>query len=488
MSSLDIVQLRWQSLRAFEASQVYEAENFELKSQVLSLKAQLKETHADNKRALSSLGRSVKHWISGIRGDLKSLQRQSADDLHEAGVANATLASALQRLEVQGASDDSTIQQLKNERMALQTRLDESQRETAAANRSLVLEADRNRAQIEKLRAELGESDSQRALLLQQCEEQASQHLMQQQRYDALHRQCDGLLHTIKRLEVDHVSTLSDFREAEARLLYDHSTQLTARELEADKLLLTIAQLEQQIERLTAALMGNKSHFHKFIELKAENVSLHSELKTIASKNIANTLLLVPPEGPHSHGRSGGRRRSNSPGRSVDGGGSVTSFQTFETSSQAKTVTGGNSSLRRGRDDKESRGDRAEILLGSKLKLRPTRPPNGRHHSPVRSGDDESVVSQISAGSYCGNNAGTNIRLSLPAASRDFLQSSEETPRETSLKGGLARVTAKGIGSRPSTHEENERIGGTSVELPLSVPLLSKVTRDGLVHRHTANV
>ena len=510
---MDIVQLRWQGLRAFETSQAHETENFELRSQVLALKVLLKETDIKNKQALSALGRSVKRWISGTRADMHDLRDQSLRDIRDAAAMKDTLASALQQMELKGATHDSTIQFLQNERKKLLGCLEESQQETVVANKAMLSEADRNRVQIEKLRAELGESDSQRAELMQQCDEHVSQHAMQQQKYDGLYRQCDGLLQTIKRLEQENAATVADFREAEARLLYDQSAQLASHQLETEKNMHTIAQLEQQIERLTAALMGNKSHFRKFVELKAENVSLHSELKTIASKSVAHTLLLVPPEGPHTHGSHGksGQRRDTSPsGRSIDGGGSTATYQAGSIAgSQSQTTASG----RYGREDGggrggdssvvDKRGRGRELLVGSKLTINRGRGGNGNNkrmsHSPIRDGrdDGDSVISQISGASHYSSNVG-NLRVSLPVPheTTDFLPLSDETPRDfISADGmigrGLLRAGISGRafvgtppsrGALPGTREGSENTSS----LPLSVPLMSKTTREGLVHRHVA--
>ena len=74
MAELDLVQLRWHQLRSFESSQVTRQENFELKSQILQLRAQRAESDQKNKLALAQLWRTVSAWIGRTRGDLSSLK------------------------------------------------------------------------------------------------------------------------------------------------------------------------------------------------------------------------------------------------------------------------------------------------------------------------------------------------------------------------------------------------------------------------------
>lgn len=75
----------------------------------------------------------------------------------------------------------------------------------------------------------------------------------------------------------------------------------------------TIAALEQQVERLSGALVGNKSHFAKYVEVKTENLALQNKLETLAKTvpaKYTQQVLSEPPKSPRlpqlgaSHGVS----------------------------------------------------------------------------------------------------------------------------------------------------------------------------------------
>jgi hypothetical protein len=67
-----------------------------------------------------------------------------------------------------------------------------------------------------------------------------------------------------------------------------------------------IAEQEEQIQRLSNALVGNKSHFAKFVEVKTENLSLQAKLDALAraGNRYQNALLPgsnnLPAVSPHS--------------------------------------------------------------------------------------------------------------------------------------------------------------------------------------------
>jgi hypothetical protein len=303
---LDIVQLRWQQVRSFEASQVISAENLELKKQVVELRRQHREQDRLNKQALRELGRAVSLWTSRARGDLNSLKSECLQEVAGAILLKDTLAEGFHKVQMRGLSQDSALQYLQNERLRLMSEVEEAREGINQANKSKLLEVERHRGQMEKLREELAASDSHRGELMSRVEELEAGRPQAQSRYDALYRQCEGLVVTIQKLELEATQTLADAREAEQRLLADH--EQVVGELGGDNAQLRhqIAMLEEQIERLTAALMGNKSHFQKFVELKAENITLHHELKNINSKKLS-TQLLVPPAGPGPSDRGRGR-------------------------------------------------------------------------------------------------------------------------------------------------------------------------------------
>jgi len=303
---LDIVQLRWQQIRSFEASQAISAENLELKKQVVELRRQQREQDRLNKQSLRELGRAVNLWMSRARGDLNSLKSECLQEVAGALLLKDTLAEGFHKVQMRGLSQDSALQYLQNERLRLMSEVEEAREGINQANKSKLLEVERHRGQMEKLREELAASDNHRGELMSRVEELEAGRPQAQARYDALYRQCEGLVLTIQKLEAEATQTLADAREAEQRLLADH--EQVVGELSGDNAQLRhqIAMLEEQIERLTAALMGNKSHFQKFVELKAENITLHHELKNINSKKLS-TQLLVPPAGPGPSDRGRGR-------------------------------------------------------------------------------------------------------------------------------------------------------------------------------------
>ena len=320
MAELDLVQLRWHQLRSFESSQVTRQENFELKSQVLQLRAQRVESDLKNKRALAQLWRTVSAWIGRTRGDLSSLKSTCLSDLSKAMLVKDSLQEGLAQMKLQGHSHDTAMEFLQRERKRLLEELDTAQEEIKVANKSKLAEIDRHHAQMERVRTDLAEADTHRATLLSRIDEYEVAKGVSQQRYDALHRQCEGLVVTIQKLEAENAQTLIYAREAEQRLLADHDHQLHGLLGENAKLHLRIVEQEEQIDRLTAALMGNKSHFQKFVELKQENVVLHSELKNIHSKQLSTQLLVLPQaqgggQGSVGGGRDGTRRARGQVGR-----------------------------------------------------------------------------------------------------------------------------------------------------------------------------
>lgn len=564
---MDIVQLRWQQIRSFEASQAISAENVELKSQIIQLKALQKETDRKNKQSLRDLARSVQSWIIRARVDMTNLTSSCMNDLAAATQSRESLQRAFEQLQLHGSSHDMANQFLQNERKRLLQELEEAHEAIAAANKSKLAEMDRNHASIEQIRAQLAASDSHRDELLGRIDEYEAGKTIAQQRYDALHRQCEGLVLSIQRMEMEQAETLQLTREAEQRLLADHESQQQISQSENEQLRLKIAALEEQIERLTAALMGNKSHFHKYVELKTENVGLHAELKNISKK--ASSLLLVPPTGP-SPSKTRRIDRDRSPG------GSVISRRGEDHLDDASTVTA-TSTLATGRS-KGTKSSRAIKSESVKYGLAGTAMPiaHGRHrtgHSPIRSTTDDdnvsvgSATSALTAGtsqlqkSSVSNVPNAALRVSIPHSamgrstvskqSLEFTQMNDETtPRDRDFlrlqSAGLAAATdslglnaytnlpsPRGTGTpsliptpgpigAPSSMQQLRLIGGRPPEkiltprshspkdrtrsppipdgafvgsrggapngmgarLPLSVPLMSKGTRDGLASRH----
>jgi len=297
---MDLVQLRWQQIRQCEANVLLERENVELRSQIVAMRLGQEDLVGRNKRALGEFARTILAWLKRSKGDMASMKAEFAQEMSVAGKINSSAKQLMEQLADQGISFSAHVRNAQTDKVLLMAEVEDLRQQLHTLGQSKTNEGDRLRALLAKSREELGEADHIKTQLAAKVDELQAGKVIDQNKHDVLHVECKRLKAWISKMEAEGLQTVADAREAEQRLLADHEHVLQGCIDEMNALRGTIALQEVQIERLTAALMGNKSHFAKFVELKTENMTLQNKLETVLNKANPNAskmaqFCLAPP-------------------------------------------------------------------------------------------------------------------------------------------------------------------------------------------------
>eukprot|EP01031_Cornospumella_fuschlensis_P040890 gene40890-49880_t len=316
--ALDLVQVRWQLVRAVEANQSIEGENVRLKKEVQALKDQVSKLRAaasaqDSHAAVPSIDPRLAERIFSLvqshvvrsRGELLKVRTQLSSELAEAAKRMQTLQKAAGKYAVLLKGQEDEIMSLEQERRRMRASLSSSQSEAAGLRAQLAAELAvkddtilQQREEIKRLKQEARARDQeleQGRQALQRCE--AEQQELQRRLADT-RDEVATLRHALELSQAELQRTVESDR-AEREALCAHYEELLRRAAQhSDELRERIAQLEEQVARLSGALVGNKSHFAKYVQVKAENLQLQSQLSSLHAQLPARALGAGKTAGP----------------------------------------------------------------------------------------------------------------------------------------------------------------------------------------------
>ena len=282
MASTDFAQFRLQQIRSIENQQVIEKLNIELKKQIEVLRAtNNKPPPEDYKPKLATFTRSVQSWLQNMKVEMEQTKSLCAMQTGQISFLNKTLQETVQMMADQANSHSSDSDKLANENASLTSQLRKVQKELEECRDAKRLADEKNG----KLSANLVESNHAKNLLAQNCsllKEQIDTMAAQMEdmgtNYEAAKVEIIRLKQKIKKLEEYGGEALQAALQEQQMAGYQNELLIAELRAKNEEQELVITNLRLHIERLTAAMNGNKSHFAKFVELKNENAVLHTEL------------------------------------------------------------------------------------------------------------------------------------------------------------------------------------------------------------------
>ena len=302
--------------------------------------------------------------------------------------------------------------------------------------------------EVERLQTERASSDERYQAL---CNERDSLNT----KYDLLHTEQKRLQLLLVKAESDSIRRESEHNENTTKLKIYYETVITSLHATNGSLNDTIADLQNQIDKLTFSLLGKSNrNFAKFVELKNENVHLQKTLN-----NVINTAKVKG-----SAGSVGIEGVTGAPSKS-SGRIPIQSNQTINTANNEILSIIGNISARSTNGNSEVSSDFASFEADrSKGSSNINSARSGRY----KAGDNGSSVGQK-----------INLSLNIPAPPSLIYAQGEESPQSTHSKafGG------------PSPRQDSvssssiDAGGSSSSKISIGVPLLNKQAREALKGR-----
>lgn len=282
MASTDFAQFRLQQIRSIENQHVIEKSNIELKKQIEVLRAtNSKPIPEDYKPRLAAFARSVKTWLRNMNVEMDQTKSLCVMQTEQISFLNKTIQETVQMMADQARIHTADSNQLTSENAGLMNALRKARQEADDCREAKrVAEAKNN-----KLSASLDEAHHSKNLLTQSYEllqEQVSGMSTRMEEMTTQHETAKveiiRLKQKIKKLEEYGGEALAAALREQQMVTYQNEQLIAELRAKNEDQELVITNLRLHIERLTAAMNGNKSHFAKFVELKNENAVLHTEL------------------------------------------------------------------------------------------------------------------------------------------------------------------------------------------------------------------
>lgn len=292
MASTEFAQFRLQQVRSVENQQVLERLNVSLKKQIEELKAANSGPPPENyKPKLALLCRNVKDWLGKMRLEMDQTKSLCSMQATQITFLNKTIQDTVQLMAAHANDHDSDSKRFAAENAALARELKAVQQELRESQRGKASLQDT----VSRLQGELDQSVHEKELLTQDCALLRGQIETLTDHSKGLEGNLASAQDEIARLK-QKVRKLEEFGGEALQAALDAQriaaaenerlvAELRARNEEQE---LTITNLRLHIERLTAALNGNKSHFAKFVELKTENAVLHTQLNHATGAPVSN--------------------------------------------------------------------------------------------------------------------------------------------------------------------------------------------------------
>lgn len=300
--ALDLVQIRWQLLRATEANQVIEQENVSLRLEITRLKRELEER-------VKALGSALPPQSSTPAVDPKLAQKvMVAVQVHSMKMKTelsrlkaffegeiSALAKALQQAHAHQRTcfqlvtnkDHETITALRDRQrlqQLLNEALSEAEKIRQSANDAIAQRDDR----LLLLQQQLLDQQNIQQELMKEWEEKEARRIAEAQEAAALREalvrqqmESDRLREDLVALQGSTQDALERAAEALRQSEAEGAQRLAVAREEEERLRARLAALEDQVARLSNALVGNRSHFAKYVEVKTENLALQGQLQSL---------------------------------------------------------------------------------------------------------------------------------------------------------------------------------------------------------------
>ena len=306
--TLDATQMRWQLLRSFERQEQLEDENIMLKRRmqedlhrsnedfekkirsISSLAMEMPQMVRDLYRDLGCIGEEVRHNIGKVQNDI----RYAMELIAKAANANKKLL----------LTSEEKHQQLVRKYEAALSTIDDNNNTIQSLSLRQNKETDKLNVKIARLKETLGEVDAKNTKLSQEniALKDKYESLYQDKenlaaKYDLSYAEIKRLKLVVSKLEADRAQLELDTTSMLENMRVQCNAVVHEKNIEIESLNAIILDLQLQNDKFTQAMMGNKSNFAKFIELKSENISLQSKLNQVTSKiqnSIAGGIVTTP--------------------------------------------------------------------------------------------------------------------------------------------------------------------------------------------------
>mmetsp|Transcript_2274 Transcript_2274/g.4038 ORF Transcript_2274/g.4038 Transcript_2274/m.4038 type:complete len:407 (-) Transcript_2274:940-2160(-) len=297
--SLDFVQLRWQQIRAAEAAMVVENENIALKKEI----AELKKSHTENLAKLSASQGIDKLVIAKHCQYLRTFAMRTNSELIKLKITYGQEVSGLvSQKELMGKAFENVLailkmkeaqnEALEMEKVELVEQLKGLHLSNSSHKHSHSQEMDRLKQKFQEMKDDLKDAQSKQQSLIKEndtlerkIETLANEKTESSARYQALHVEHQRMQGIVEKLRLEQETALEDVYQEKQRMQSHYEQIIEQLGYENEYLRNTCAEQEEQIAKLTNSLIGNKSHFAKYVEVKTENLSLQSKLQSMSEKS-----------------------------------------------------------------------------------------------------------------------------------------------------------------------------------------------------------
>eukprot|EP01038_Epipyxis_sp_PR26KG_P006397 gene6397-8808_t len=293
--SFDLVQLKWQQIRLLESLQAIERENVSLKQQLqeaIRSKAALAATSTNLSRAtIQKYKEKISTFVTQSKLDTSTIKETFISELNKLSIDKENLRLASLKLISLLAIKDKYISDLKKEKNDALNEAELLKQNNANVSKSSALEIQSLIKQVGKLQFEVKSSEKQNEKLKAEnndlnlkCKQFYEEKVAIEAKIGLLHGEIKRLNDLNLKLEATNQQIKIDARESEERLRFYYQKIVEEFENEQYNYKKTISELEDQIQRLTNSMVGNKSHFAKYVEVKTQNLVLQAQLEATTNK------------------------------------------------------------------------------------------------------------------------------------------------------------------------------------------------------------
>ena len=162
MATVDLIQLRWQQIRAFEHTLIVEKENITLRKEVNELRAQREIDLAEKNRALDIISKLSQAKVNELAKLMSVVKLEVNTELSEYTIFIDQMKIATEKLLELLRNTRNDLKKSRDETSATKKQLDDLRTTAAQSNRSKTLEVERLRSKVEKLNSDLNDSEKSR--------------------------------------------------------------------------------------------------------------------------------------------------------------------------------------------------------------------------------------------------------------------------------------------------------------------------------------
>lgn len=298
----DVTQLRWQLMRTVEAFQQSERENVELRRDLVNKLKERPVVTFDYKEKSDVLERKLKEisgYVVNCLGPLKSQVSAMRNTVQtDTNAYNNEFFGNMKIMIKKLALENSSLLTANKILLAENFELKSKTNTDSAEFQELASELKMKNSELAKLRKELAklkdiqaEYDAFKAAATQEnrnlkdhCEELALCLTDIKPKYEYAQAEINRLAQKVLGYEQDSKSSYEAHINQQQNIISYYEKLVGELRNENSDLNMVILSQQEQIEKLTNSLLGNKSHFAKFVELKSENINLQTKLSQITKK------------------------------------------------------------------------------------------------------------------------------------------------------------------------------------------------------------